>query len=166
MFPGIRYAGRLATDPLNDLSQGEAIMFNGTGSQLDTVNRWGDYSMTTVDPADGTSFWHANEYYATTSQFNWHTRIGKFSFGTCGGGGEIVLEARLKTQGNKHQVQLRWSPADGGSIDILRNGAVVHTTADDGNAKDNLGTRTGEFTYQVCETDTGDCSNEVTVNVP
>jgi hypothetical protein len=83
-----------------------------------------------------------------------------------GGGGNIVLEARVKTQGTKNQVQLRWSPADGGDINILRNGAVVHTTADDGNAKDNLGTRTGEFTYQVCETDTNDCSNEVVVQVP
>src|SRR6266542_5692314 len=38
-FPGIRYAGRLAADPLSDLSQGEAIMFNGTGSQTDTFGR-------------------------------------------------------------------------------------------------------------------------------
>ena len=120
--------------------------------------------MTTIDPTDGMTFWHVNEYYATTSQFNWRTRIGKFNF--VGGGGNIVLEARLKTQGNKHQVQLRWSPADGGDINILRNGAVIATTPDDGNAKSNLGTRTGEFTYQVCETDTGDCSNEVTINVP
>ena len=29
-----------------------------------------------------------------------------------------------------------------------------------------LGTQTGTFTYQVCETDSGDCSNEVTVTVP
>ena len=82
------------------------------------------------------------------------------------GGGDIVLQARVKAQGNKHQVQLQWSPADGGRHEILRNGAVIATTPDDGNAKSNLGTRTGEFTYQVCETDSGDCSNEVTVNVP
>jgi hypothetical protein len=80
MFPGIRYAGRLATAPPNDLGQGEAVMFDGTGSQTDTLNRWGDYSMTTIDPADGMSFWHAGEYYPTTSSFNWHTRIGKFNF--------------------------------------------------------------------------------------
>ena len=83
-----------------------------------------------------------------------------------GGGNVIVLEARVKTQGTNHKVQLRWSPADGGDINVLRNGAVIGTTADDGQANDNLGTRTGEFTYQVCETDSGDCSNEVTVNVP
>ena len=78
----------------------------------------------------------------------------------------IVLQARPKTQGNKHQVQLKWSPADGGSVNLLRNGDIRGTTPDDGQAKDNLGTPTGEFTYQVCETDSGDCSNEVTVNVP
>ena len=42
---------------------------------------------------------------------------------------------------------------------------VIRTTADDGKAGDNLGTQTGTFTNQVCETDTGDCSNEVTVQV-
>jgi hypothetical protein len=78
MFPSIRYAGRLASDPLNDLGQGEAIMTNGTGSQTDTGSRWGDYSMTTIDPADGITFWHTNEYYVTTSSFNWFTRVGKF----------------------------------------------------------------------------------------
>src|SRR4029077_922387 len=84
MFPGIRYAGRLAADPPNNLGQGENTMFTGAGSQTDTNGRWGDYSMTTIDPADGTSFWHVNEYYANTSSFNWHTRVGKFNF--VGGG--------------------------------------------------------------------------------
>ena len=84
MFPGIRYAGRLAADPPNNLAQGEATMFTGTGSQTGTNGRWGDYSYTSIDPSDGTSFWHVNEYYATTSAFNWHTRVGKFNF--VGGG--------------------------------------------------------------------------------
>ena len=88
------------------------------------------------------------------------------AFGLDTGGDDIVLQTRLKTQGNKHQVQLKWSPADGGNINIVRNGAVVATTPDDGQAPSNLGTHTGEFTYQVCETDSGDCSNEVTVVVP
>ena len=82
------------------------------------------------------------------------------------GGGDIVLQARLKTQGTQHQVSLKWSPADGGDMNILRNGVVVGTTPDDGKAPSNLGTHTGTFTYQVCETDSGDCSNEVTVVVP
>ena len=36
----------------------------------------------------------------------------------------IELLARVQTQGNQHRVQLRWSPADGGSVNILRNGVV------------------------------------------
>ena len=60
-------------------------MFTGAGSQTGTNGRWGDYSMTTIDPADGMSFWTVGEYYATPAAFNWHTRIGKFNF--AGGGG-------------------------------------------------------------------------------
>jgi hypothetical protein len=84
-FPGIRYAGRLSADPPNDLVQGEGTMFNGTGSESDTNGRWGDYSMTVVDPVDGMTFWHVNEYEAVTGSFNWHTRIGKFDFVGPGG---------------------------------------------------------------------------------
>src|SRR5262252_11049901 len=66
IFPQLRYAGRLATDPINNLSQGEATLFAGTGSQSGTSNRWGDYSSLTVDPVDGCTFWYTNEYYPTT----------------------------------------------------------------------------------------------------
>jgi hypothetical protein len=76
--PQIRYAARLATDPLNVLSQGEAHLFNGTGSQSGTSNRWGDYSALSVDPGDDTTFWYTNEYYSSTGSFNWRTRIGSF----------------------------------------------------------------------------------------
>jgi hypothetical protein len=84
IFPGIRYAGRLATDPLNDLGQGEAVMTNGGGSQTGGGGRWGDYTMTTIDPADGLSFWHTNEYYPRTEDHNWFTRVGKFQFPAVG----------------------------------------------------------------------------------
>lgn len=83
-----------------------------------------------------------------------------------GGGGEIVLTARARQRGTMNQVLLRWDPADGGTINVLRNSAIVQTTADDGRTVDNLGTSTGTFTYQVCETDSSDCSNEVQVTVP
>src|SRR2546423_1827116 len=36
IFPQLRYAGRLASDPLNTLGQGEATLFSGTGSQSGT----------------------------------------------------------------------------------------------------------------------------------
>jgi hypothetical protein len=76
--PQIRYAGRLATDPINTLAQGEAHLFDGAGAQTGTGNRWGDYSALTVDPVDDATFWYTNEYYSTTTTFNWRTRIGSF----------------------------------------------------------------------------------------
>lgn len=82
-FPGLRYAGRLAGDPINTLAQGEATLFTGTGSQSSTGSRWGDYAALAVDPQDDCTFWFTSEYYATTSTFNWRTRIGNFKFTQC-----------------------------------------------------------------------------------
>ena len=65
--PQLRYAGRLATDPINTLGQGEAHLFDGTGSQSGSGNRWGDYASLTVDPVDDQTFWFTSEYYSTTA---------------------------------------------------------------------------------------------------
>ena len=81
--PQIHYAFRLATDPPGTLT-GENDAFDGTGSQTDTSNRWGDYSSMTVDPVDDCTFWYTQEYYSTTSSFNWRTRIVNFKFDSCG----------------------------------------------------------------------------------
>jgi hypothetical protein len=81
IVPTIRYAGRVVADPPNDLGHGEATMFPGQASQTST-SRWGDYSMTTLDPTNNIDFWHVNEYSAGGGA--WHTRIGKFNF--VGGG--------------------------------------------------------------------------------
>ncbi|MBA3606946.1 MAG: S8 family serine peptidase [Chthoniobacterales bacterium] len=84
-----------------------------------------------------------------------------------GGGDEITLSATVQARGTKARVTLTWEPADGGNINVLRDGAVVQTTADDGNTKDNHRNASGStFTYKVCETDSGDCSNEVQVTIP
>ncbi|MEO7724762.1 MAG: hypothetical protein ABIU29_08765, partial [Chthoniobacterales bacterium] len=85
---------------------------------------------------------------------------------TVGGGGDITLSARARTRQGATTVLLRWDPADGGNMSVLRDGTPVQTTPDDGSTRDNLGAMTGTFTYQVCETDSGDCSNEVQVTVP
>ena len=83
VFPGIRYAGRLATDPLGELTQGEAEMQVGSGSQTSTGSRWGDYSMLAVDPTDDCTFWFTTEYYTTTSVNLWRSRVGRFRFANC-----------------------------------------------------------------------------------
>lgn len=117
IFPQIRYAGRLAGDPLNQLAQGETHLFDGTGSQTGTVNRWGDYSDLTIDPVDDCTFWYTNEYYATTSSFNWRTRIGNFKFSGCGSSSPTVPGApTLSASAGNAVVHLSWTaPSDGGS---------------------------------------------------
>ncbi len=89
VFPGVRYAGRLASDPPGGLFQGEALMAAGGRSQTSTGSRWGDYSAMSVDPADDCTFWYTQEYYDPTAPPScsatacWTTRIGSFKFPGC-----------------------------------------------------------------------------------
>ena len=81
VFPGIRYTGRLAGDPLGMMTLGEGTIINGTGVQTTTNSRWGDYTSMNIDPSDDCTFWYTNEYYTLagqgTSTAGWQTRIGK-----------------------------------------------------------------------------------------
>jgi hypothetical protein len=78
--PSIRYAGRLASDPLGALPQGEFDILVGGGSQ--EFYRWGDYSAMTVDPVDDCTFWYTTEYF-NPSTGHWGTRIAAFRFSDC-----------------------------------------------------------------------------------
>ena len=83
VFPGIRYTGRLDSDPLGTLPQGEGTFLNGTGSQTGGGNRWGDYTDMTVDPTDDCTFWFVSEYVPTTSAAGWRIHVGSFKFPNC-----------------------------------------------------------------------------------
>jgi hypothetical protein len=83
VYPGVRYAGRLAGDPPGQLAQGEATLQNGVGSQLTTNSRWGDYTALSVDPRDDCTFYYINEYYPVTNIVNWQTVVGAFKFPSC-----------------------------------------------------------------------------------
>ncbi len=61
VYPSIRYTGRLANDPLNEMTFAEVTVVEGNSSQTSN-NRFGDYSHTALDPVDGTLFWHTGEY--------------------------------------------------------------------------------------------------------
>jgi hypothetical protein len=82
VFPGVRYTGRLAGDPPGEMTLGEAVLIDGSGSQL-VSHRWGDYTDMTVDPTDDCTFWYVNEYYQTSSARGWQTRIGSFRLPGC-----------------------------------------------------------------------------------
>ena len=55
----------------------ELVCVHGSGVH-ENAGRSGDYSSTTVDPADGTTFWHTNEYVAVTDQYSWNTTYERF----------------------------------------------------------------------------------------
>ncbi len=80
--PTIRFAARAATDPLHTLSS-ETNIFTGSGSQTQSLARWGDYSTLSVDPVDDCTMWYTNEYLATNGTWNWRTRISSFKLAAC-----------------------------------------------------------------------------------
>ncbi len=76
VFPSMRYTGRHKDAPLGEMDYLEIEVIPGTNPQT-ALNRWGDYSMTSVDPVDDSTFWHTSEY----STGGWVTRIVSFDFG-------------------------------------------------------------------------------------
>jgi len=87
VFPGIRYTGRLAGDPLGQMPLGEGVIINGSGVQTTTNSRWGDYTSMNVDPVDDCTFWYVNEYYAVSGTpadtRPWQTRVASFKLPGC-----------------------------------------------------------------------------------
>ena len=87
VYPGIRYTGRLAGDPLGQMTLGEGTVVNGTGVQRTTNSRWGDYTSLNIDPVDDCTFWYVNEYYTLAGQLSstagWQTRIASFKMPGC-----------------------------------------------------------------------------------
>lgn len=94
-YPSIRYTGRLAADVPGTMTQGEATLIAGTGSQTHSAARWGDYSMLAVDASDDCTYWYTQEYYATTSSAGWQTRIGSFKFPSCTTAPTSVLQGTV-----------------------------------------------------------------------
>jgi uncharacterized protein (TIGR03437 family) len=78
-FPTAEFSYRASSDPANTM-QPDNIFKLGESSYVATgarsgSNRWGDYSMTMVDPANDTNFWTVQEYASTPPS----TRGGAFA---------------------------------------------------------------------------------------
>ena len=98
-FPSIRYAGRLAEDPLGLMPQAEVSVVSGGGSQTSDTERWGDYSTMSIDPSDDCSFWYTQEYIAADGAYNWRTRIASFKFPSCTGISDAVFSDGFESGG-------------------------------------------------------------------
>jgi hypothetical protein len=79
-------------------------------------------------------------------------------------GASLTLSAVTYKVGKVSSVDLTWSPALGGSIDVYRKNVKAFTTADDGFVTD-AGVKKGSTSYRVCRAATTTCSNTVNVNV-
>jgi hypothetical protein len=83
LYPSVRYTGRMKNDPPGQMTLAEQSIIEGGGAQThpaSTYARWGDYSSMTVDPSNPSIFWYTQQYYPVTADFDWHTRIGSFTF--------------------------------------------------------------------------------------
>jgi hypothetical protein len=76
VFPGQRFAGRLAGDPLGILTKKETILAEGEASQERNL-RWEDYTQTAIDPSDDLTIWYVGDYLKKGAN-SYSTRIGAF----------------------------------------------------------------------------------------
>ncbi len=82
VYPGIRFTGRTKCDASGTMPLAEATAVSGLSANTGNGNRWGDYSHTSVDPADGgLTFWHTNQYAASGNSLK--TRIFSFQIPPC-----------------------------------------------------------------------------------
>jgi hypothetical protein len=80
--PGIRFTGRLASDALGQMTQGEGTIVNGAGAQTGTF-RWGDYATMSVDPVDDCTFWFTTQYIGEVTPGSWRSRLASFRMPGC-----------------------------------------------------------------------------------
>ncbi len=80
--PSIRYCGQSPSEYTNAtgiLDIPEDTIFNSSNSQ-NGINRWGDYALMSVDPADDETFWFTTQYPGPGGSRK--TRIASFQFVT------------------------------------------------------------------------------------
>lgn len=145
VHPSIRYTGRLAADPLGEMTIQEVELKTGTTSQSG-FSRWGDYSCLNVDPADDTTFWFTTEYNG------WRTWISSYDLGgisgpsvNAGEDGYICTNDQFTTSASGSGIlSMEWttdgdgffSPANGfevtyirGNQDVANGGCTLTLTA-------------------------------------
>ncbi len=121
IYPSVRYTGRLASDPLGTMPQGEASLVVGSGYQTSQYNRWGDYSMMSIDPVDDCTFWYTQEYMATSGYAPWSTRIGAFRFPNCLGTAPGTLRGLVRNA-------TTLAPVSGAAVESVSSAGDVEAT--------------------------------------
>ncbi len=122
LYPGLRFTGRYASDPLGSMTLPEQVIIAGGGAQTN-FDRYGDYSHMSLDP-NGTTFWHTGEYL--TSGGAQRTRIASFDLVQTVGLDEVSrvsasgTELQAILQGDQLLVSAMGLPEDGAlTLDLI-----------------------------------------------
>lgn len=89
VYPSIRFTGRTAATPPGQMDVTELVLQAGSNSQTG-VNRWGDYSMMSIDPVNDFTFWYTTEF--SNGGWNWKTKISAVNIGTPPSGNPPVAD--------------------------------------------------------------------------
>lgn len=109
-FGSAYYAGRLDGDPPGEMS--DAVLLQA-GQASHTIidsfgrNRWGDYSLTMLDPEDETTIWTVQEY--VPAQDIWGTWIAELAWG--GGNPSTYCTGKVTSNGNLATIGSTGSPS-------------------------------------------------------
>ena len=78
----------------------------------------------------------------------------------------ISLSVSSRKSGSNRIVELAWAGATTSTVDIFRNGSLLVTAPNSGSYKETFANSVrGTFTYKVCNSGGGPCSNEVSIRL-
>jgi hypothetical protein len=133
-FAGGFYSFRSHLDP-GSVLEAETTLRAGDATYVKTgggtSNRWGDYSNTSVDPIDDTSFWTIQEYAAAPSS-HWSTWWGQVTlFGTPAGFQVKLTPSSTTVTAGVPLTDFAATAVDAQGLPVLNYSGTVHFTSSD-----------------------------------
>lgn len=125
----LRFTGRLANDPLGEMTINEYEFAEGLSSQ--NGSRWGDYAAMSVNPANGTDFWFVGEYMKANGAWGTKAMMARIRRDTNDVGPQALLAPRTSgylTDAEPIQVAVRnygYSPQTDLGISYRFNGGAA-----------------------------------------
>lgn len=77
---------------------------------------------------------------------------------------DITLTLEQSLRRTTGIVELNWDGATTSNVDVYRNGSLLRNTNNDGYYRNRIRNASGDYTYQICDEDTENCSAEVTAS--
>ncbi len=144
---------------------------SGTTMRYQTDTQGGNSGSPVIDEATGRAVGVHTHGGCTTGGGN---NNGTSTFNTAfwaqvGNVGSDPIALTVVTQSNgagtRGKAILDWTPFDSGTdkVQVFRDGSLVRNTADDGHFIERLVPPPASANYQVCDLETGECSNTVSV---